>query len=249
MFLEDHNKKTIWSEVDYPISLNPDYLQFMELGPVPGTALYEDYDNKGKLIDEIPHEEKHGQDKIWFKHDNFTREESSEYLRMAFERDYNKNGASFVRVMKTMLMGYKYSKEHKNKFVNLRAKGYYELLKLVRAFLPSVFIFSENKATRFLLNDIRKEFRNIFGRTRIKTHFMSIIVFAFACKEYVKIKLIGDSTTPKTFYTVQKEKRTIDVLSSPFEPILKNKNKLLEPISCNIPVQNTLRDENSKSFR
>ena len=79
LFLEQHDKKTIWEDVDFVTSLDPDYLQFASLGPIPGTKLYSDYEAEGKLIPEIPYESQHGQGEIWFSHEHFTRDESREF--------------------------------------------------------------------------------------------------------------------------------------------------------------------------
>ena len=52
LFLEQHDKKTIWEDVDFVTSLNPDYLQFSPLGPIPGTKLYNDYEKQGRTNQE-----------------------------------------------------------------------------------------------------------------------------------------------------------------------------------------------------
>ena len=54
LFLEQHDKNTIWEDVDFVTALNPDYLQFSALGPIPGTKLYDDYEKQGKIIRDIP---------------------------------------------------------------------------------------------------------------------------------------------------------------------------------------------------
>jgi hypothetical protein len=82
------------------------------LGPIPGTKLYEDYEAQGKVIHDIPYESQHGQGKIWFRHEHFTREESEDFLRLAFEIDYSRNGASMLRAMGTALDGYEYCMNH-----------------------------------------------------------------------------------------------------------------------------------------
>jgi radical SAM superfamily enzyme YgiQ (UPF0313 family) len=74
LFLEQHDKNTIWEDVDFVTALHPDYLQFSQLGPIPGTALYKDYEKQGKIIADIPYEFQHGQGKIWFNHKYFSRE-------------------------------------------------------------------------------------------------------------------------------------------------------------------------------
>ena len=80
LFTEEHDKRTIWDDVDFGIELNSDYLQYMQLGPIPGTKLYKDYEQEGKLDDSVPLMERHGQDRIWFHHPHFTGDESREYL-------------------------------------------------------------------------------------------------------------------------------------------------------------------------
>jgi len=107
LFLEHHDQESIWEDVDYAISLQPDYLQFMQLGPMPGTALHDAYLQSGKIMDHVPYQEHHGQDQIWFRHPQFTREESRDFLKSAFERDYQRNGASLLRCIDTMLRGYR----------------------------------------------------------------------------------------------------------------------------------------------
>jgi len=64
LFIEEHDKNTIWEDVDFVTSLNPDYVQFSPLGPIPGTKLYDDYEKQGKLIENIPYESQHGQKQI-----------------------------------------------------------------------------------------------------------------------------------------------------------------------------------------
>lgn len=154
-FLEHHDKETIWEDLDYAIGLRPDYLQFMELGPMPGTALYRAYEAEGKLLKELPHEENHGQGKIWFTHPNFTREESEEYLQRAFEKDYEVNGASFLRMIETSLRGYDYMRNHPLPLLQRRAKETRAELSKIRSFLFSAGRFSQNQGTDRLLRRVR----------------------------------------------------------------------------------------------
>jgi len=200
LFLEHHDKKTIWDDVDFAISLKPDYLQFMELGPVPGTALYKDYDEKNKLLKYISPQERHGQDKIWFKHPNFTREESRDYLTAAFQKDYKVNGASLLRAIKTSLRGYRYAKNHQNEFVRKRMWTMYKNIKPTRALLFSSFVFKQNKSTALLIQNAKKEFRDLTGRVKLTTTFKSLVAFGFVVKEFLRIKLWSDVRHPKCFY-------------------------------------------------
>jgi radical SAM superfamily enzyme YgiQ (UPF0313 family) len=222
LFLEEHDKNTIWEDIDFVTSLKPDYLQFAELGPIPGTKLYMDYEKEGKLIKDIPYEAQHGQGKIWFKHDHFTRDESGDFLRLAFEIDYSRNGASMLRAIKTTLMGYLYCLNHPNELVRERLKTYKNNLKMMRYFLIASTIFVQNRQSEILLKEIKGLFRLHFGRMKIGTFAASMMVVLFAIKEYIRCRLFGDVRTPTTscrpFYKVNKHVKQLAILSEAAGP-------------------------------
>ncbi len=106
LFLEHHDKVTIHEEIDWAIGLESDLLQFMELGPNPGTRLYQDYEAEGKILAGIPWARKHGQDEIWFRHPHFTLPETAGYLREAFVKKYLQHGPGVLSLAATALKGY-----------------------------------------------------------------------------------------------------------------------------------------------
>jgi radical SAM superfamily enzyme YgiQ (UPF0313 family) len=106
LFLEHHDKETIHEDIDWAIGLESDLLQFMELGPNPGTRLYNDYEAAGKILKEIPWARKHGQDEIWFHHPHFSLPETASYLRNAFVKKYLLHGPSVLSMAMTAIQGY-----------------------------------------------------------------------------------------------------------------------------------------------
>jgi len=106
LFLEQHDQATIWDDIRFVVDLESDFVQFMQLGPLPVTSLYRDYEARGLLRKDIPFEEWHGQHRIWFDHPNFTPEESERVIREAFQYDYDTQGASMLRMCDTVLRGY-----------------------------------------------------------------------------------------------------------------------------------------------
>jgi len=86
--------------------LESDLLQFMELGPLPGTRLYREYEAAGKLIPGIPWPQQHGQDQIWFRHPHFTLSETADYLRDAFVKKYLAHGPGVLNMAMTAVKGY-----------------------------------------------------------------------------------------------------------------------------------------------
>ena len=200
LFLEEHDKSTIWEDVDFVTSLNPDYLQFSPLGPIPGTKLYNDYEKQGKVIKNVPYESQHGQGKIWFHHDHFSRDESVDFLRNAFKTDYKRNGASMLRAIKTALQGYSYCRNHTDERVRSRAKSFEKRLEMMRYFLTASSIFVQNRQSETLLREIKKSFRSEFGRMNLSSRVMSLMVVFFSIKEYLRCRIVGDLRVPKTSY-------------------------------------------------
>ncbi len=195
LFLEHHDQNTIWDDVDYAIGLNPDYLQFMQLGPMPGTALYDSYLRKGKILTDVPYQEKHGQDQIWFEHPNFTRPESREFLLSAFRRDYATNGASMLRAMETTLSGYKYALKHPDPRVRRRADSFV-LVNQLRLFLPAAKLLAANSSTSALVAKLEQDYRETFGRLPLVDAMKSAVITAMAVWEWARIRFVSDVRHP-----------------------------------------------------
>lgn len=210
LFLEQHDQETIWEDVDFAISLQPDYLQFMQLGPIPGTSLYKDYEKKGILFDEVPFEEQHGQDMIWFRHPNFTREETRDFTKRAFRKDFEVNGASFIRAMRTALWGYQYAQNHSDPLIRRRAANFLNSLSSMRHFLLAATLFNPNPRTAELLKEIKPEFRKLFGRFDP----IALAVLAYACKERIRLWTRGDTRQPTQLYIEPTAKAAGDVIGS-----------------------------------
>lgn len=200
LFIEEHDKHSIWEDVDFVTSLNPDYIQFSPLGPIPGTKLYDDYEKEGKLIKTIPYQSQHGQKKIWFHHPQFTRDESEDFLRRAFNKDYHRNGASLLRTIKTTLAGHLYCRTHPDERIRARSGDYKKRLDMMRYFLKASALFAENRRSRVLLEEIKASYRSQFGRLRMDAFLTSLLVVLFSVKESLRCRFMGDFRAPKTSY-------------------------------------------------
>jgi radical SAM superfamily enzyme YgiQ (UPF0313 family) len=195
LFLEHHDKESIWEDVDFAISLQPDYLQFMQLGPMPGTALHDAYLQSGKLLDHVPYQEHHGQDQIWFRHPQFTREESRDFLKSAFERDYERSGASLLRCIDTMLRGYRYALGHADARVRRRAQSFV-LTGGMRFFLPVSRLLAANAATVDLARRLAGEYHTLFGRRLLKDLGSTAAVSILAAAEWIRLRFLTDVRQP-----------------------------------------------------
>ena len=117
--LEHHTPENIHEELEYAISHDTDFHQFMLYTPVPGTPLYRDMEAETRLLD-TDLADIHGQFKFNFKHAAISREQSKTFLDWAFRRDFERNGPSLYRICRTTLEGWKRYRNHPEKRIRER---------------------------------------------------------------------------------------------------------------------------------
>ena len=109
--LEHHTPDNIVAEIEHAVSHNTDFHQFMLYTPVPGTPLYEQMAEEGRLLRDVDYADVHGQFKFNFRHGAISREDSKRFLDWAFWRDFELNGPSLYRISRTLLTGWKRYKD------------------------------------------------------------------------------------------------------------------------------------------
>lgn len=105
--LEHHTPENIDAEVQHAVSHDVDCHQFMLYTPVPGTPLHRQMQDEGRLLDDVDLADIHGQHKFNFEHAAIPRDDSKRLLDQAFRHDYDSNGPSLFRMMRTMLQGWR----------------------------------------------------------------------------------------------------------------------------------------------
>jgi radical SAM superfamily enzyme YgiQ (UPF0313 family) len=110
--LEHHTPANIFDEIEHAVAHNTDFHQFMLYTPVPGTPLFREMSEQGRMLEDIDPADNHGQFKFNFKHAAISREQSKKFLDLAFRRDFERNGPSFYRICQTTLEGWKRYKFH-----------------------------------------------------------------------------------------------------------------------------------------
>jgi radical SAM superfamily enzyme YgiQ (UPF0313 family) len=110
--LEHHTPDNIAEEIESAVSYQTDFHQFMLYTPVPGTPLYKEMSDQGRLLNNIDPADIHGQYKFNFRHAAISRDDSKRFLDWAFWRDFESNGPSLYRMCHTMLQGWHRYKDH-----------------------------------------------------------------------------------------------------------------------------------------
>ncbi len=104
--LQSHTPDNIDTVIDYAVRHNTDFHQFMLYTPLSGTPLYDEHRRGGTLLDDVDPADIHGQFRFNFQHPAITSEQSEEFLLRAFRADFDVNGPSVFRVVRTLLKGW-----------------------------------------------------------------------------------------------------------------------------------------------
>ena len=111
--LEDHRPENMDEIIDYAVSHETVFHQFMLYTPIPGTPLYEKHRQDGSLLPEteFPAADAHGQYRFNYRHPHIKNGQEEGYLLEAFRRDFAVNGPSVLRLIRVILNGWQRYKD------------------------------------------------------------------------------------------------------------------------------------------
>ncbi len=112
--LENHTPENIDEVIDYAVRHDTAFHQFMLYTPIPGTPLHAELTAKGVMKDESEYHQAdiHGQSILNYRHPHINDEQAAEFMIRAFDRDFAVNGPSVVRIVRTVLAGWRRYKNH-----------------------------------------------------------------------------------------------------------------------------------------
>jgi hypothetical protein len=164
--LEHHTPENIASEIEHAVSHQTDFHQFMLYTPVPGTPLYQEMAEQGRLLEGVDPADIHGQYKFNFRHAAISRDDSKRFLDGAFRRDFERNGPSLYRICQTMLQGWKRYKDYPDPRVRERFAR--EMTKVRSAYNAALWAMEKqfrgvNRSVSQQIHSLRREVEQEFG--------------------------------------------------------------------------------------
>ena len=120
--LEDHTPENIDAAIEHAARHDTDFHQFMLYTPIPGTPLHAELTAKGQMKDPATFEQGdiHGQLVFNYHHPHIPAGMEGEFMVRAFNRDFELNGPSTLRIVRTTLAGWKRYKNHPDSRVRRR---------------------------------------------------------------------------------------------------------------------------------
>lgn len=165
--LENHTPDNIDAAIDYAVAHDTDFHQFMLYTPIPGTPLHAELQAQGRLKDESEFHpaDIHGQYILNYRHPHIPEGMESELIVRAFQRDFEVNGPSVVRIVRTTLAGYRRYKNHPDP--RIRDRFAWEARELATSFSAVVGAarryYRKNAALRAKMEAILKDLYAEFG--------------------------------------------------------------------------------------
>lgn len=158
--LEHHTPDNIAEEIEAAIAYQTDFHQFMLYTPVPGTPLYQEMSEQGRLLPDVDFADVHGQFKFNFRHAAISREDSKRFLDWAFWRDFESNGPSLYRMCRTILKGWQRYKDYPDPRVRERFSR--EVKKLNSAYNAALWVMERefkkvNRTVSERIHKLRRE--------------------------------------------------------------------------------------------
>jgi hypothetical protein len=202
--LENHTPENITETIDYAVSHETDFHQFMLYTPNPGTPLYKKHKTQGTLFNEAEFSlaDAHGQYRFNYKHPHIENGMEGQFLIHAFESDFHINGPSLGRLIGTMLKGWQRYKNYPDRRIR---KRYQQDTAPIRSTYAGVVWamkkrWWKNKTVHHKLKRLLKGIYRTFGwKTRIIAPIIGLYCLASIINEERRLKK-GWTYEPETFY-------------------------------------------------
>jgi radical SAM superfamily enzyme YgiQ (UPF0313 family) len=202
--LENHTPENIDEAIEHAARHDTDFHQFMLYTPIPGTPLFAELSAQGLMKDESEYHlsDIHGQLIFNYRHPAINDEQSAEFMLRAFDRDFQRNGPSTIRIIRTTLAGWKRYKNHADACI--RDRYAWEAREIGTTFAALVggakLYYRKNPAMRKKMAALLKEIHAEFGwKSRVFSALGGLYVLRKIRAEEKRLAA-GWTYEPKTWY-------------------------------------------------
>ncbi len=202
--LEEHTPANIGEAIDYAVSHNTDFHQFMLCTSVAGTPQHAEHRARGMLLDEeeIAIEDAHGQYRFNFRHPHIRPGRETAYLQRAFEEDFRANGPSVLRIIRTSLKGWQRHRNHPERRIRDRFAWEAEGMSTIYAgaLWAARIWFKDNPPLAARLGELLQDIYREFGlKARVAAPLIGRLFLWTIGREDRRLKA-GRTYEPPTFY-------------------------------------------------
>ncbi len=202
--LDHHTPENITEEIECAVAHEADFHQFMLYTPMPGTRLHKRMEQDGRLLPDVDLADIHGQDRFNFRHAAIERDESKSILDWAFRLDFDRNGPSLYRLMRTTLEGWRRYRDDLDPRVRARIATEAAQLRVgygAALWAMEKYLRRSNQQVSERIRVLRKEIeREMGGVTRIVNNLVGPVLLWSSRREARRFPN-GRRLEPRTFVT------------------------------------------------
>ncbi len=202
--LENHTPENLGEAIEHAARHDTDFHQFMLYTPIPGTPLHAELSAKGLMKDESEYHlsDIHGQLILNYRHPHLDDRQTAEFMLQAFDRDFQVNGPSTVRIVRTTLAGWRRHRNHPDPRV--RDRFAWEARELATTFSAVVaaakLYYRGNPPMHAKMSALLRDLNAAFGwKSRLAGVFGARWVLRKIRREQQRLAA-GFSYEPPTFY-------------------------------------------------
>ncbi len=202
--LEEHTPGNIARAIEYAVSHDTEFHQFMLYTPIPGTPLWREMNTAGRLTDPQCDQvcDTHGQLRFNFRHAHLPPGSETAWLLRAFERDFTVNGPSILRMARTTLLGY--LRYHRHPDPRIRARILWESQSLPTTYVGALWAsrrwFANQPELCNKIDAVLRDIHRVFGlRSRLLAPLLGRYIFRQLRREDARLRN-GWTYEPPTFY-------------------------------------------------
>jgi hypothetical protein len=202
--LEEHRPEDMERIIDHAVSHETDFHQFMLYTANPGTPLHDEMKRAGTLLTEkeFALADAHGQYRFNHRHAHIRDHQEEQIILSAFTRDFEQNGPSLFRMMRTLLTGWERYQHHPEK--RIRDRYAREVRPLRSTYVGGIWAmrkwYRENKTITNKMDALLADIYAAFGwSTRLTAPIFGRYLHR-AMKREEKQLATGWRPEPTTFY-------------------------------------------------
>ena len=156
-----HTEENIWKDIDYLLSLESTFNQFMLYTPLPGTPLFKKMSQEGRIFN-LPWKDFDGFH-FTTRHPNITPKRMEEIQKEAYKKDFHVLGPSIIRGLNANWQGYHKFKNSTVPILQKRASEHLNSCTYGLALFPAAANCAPNKETRQQILDFQADMIGEFG--------------------------------------------------------------------------------------
>jgi radical SAM superfamily enzyme YgiQ (UPF0313 family) len=202
--LEEHTPENLDAAIDYAVSHNTEFHQFMLYTAVPGTPLFVELRESGALTDPdcLDTADAHGQLRFGHRHPHIPPGMEIEFLHKAFARDFEVNGPSVMRMARTTLKGWLRYRNHAD--ARVRERYSREARDLAVTYAGTLWAsrrwFKSSPVTREKIAAVLRDIYVQYGlKSRLAAPLAGRLIYYKLCREAGRLRE-GWTYEPPTFY-------------------------------------------------